>query len=233
MEKLANEQAKLGKAIDACMDNYYKDGKARKTHDYFNRRLKKLEDLWCKFYENHQNLLTLQATNPNHAYFKEDFFSQVETTYEDLKSELEANIRKGEDADNQETSPSGDTADELNRQIRKQEALLASLERAIQNAREGIQTPQSRAFYQQHLTNLREYWSTINKNHHDLMADDDSSKYDIEKYTAIEIQYQEISIKLLELSDIQPSPNLSSNHQSQLHQHQSMVRSQKLQFPFA
>lgn len=93
MEPLLKEQNKLVKIIKKIASQISKDSSARKTKEYGEARLLSLNTAWEDFENINIQIEALKDQYPEHKYFTENYYTQVETVYEQTRENIEGVIR--------------------------------------------------------------------------------------------------------------------------------------------
>lgn len=165
MEPLLKEQNKLVKIIKKIANQISKDSSARKTKEYGEARLLSLNAAWEDFENINIQIEALKDQYPEHKYFTENYYTQVETVYEQTRENIEGVIR-----DAIERNKNSDEIAEQVRQIKKQTAIIDTLKRNISNIKEDEGRQLSLVYYNQKIKLLTDYWEMIIHNHAQIMS---------------------------------------------------------------
>ncbi|CAG4952078.1 unnamed protein product [Colias eurytheme] len=84
MEAILATQEQIISAMESLRNNFKKDGPERKTPAYIEKRLSTLDAYWKEFQINHTRL-TVEFDDPNHKYFKENYYQSTLKFYNDTK----------------------------------------------------------------------------------------------------------------------------------------------------
>lgn len=87
MEGLYDKQSEIYEAVSKLLINFKKDGAERKTAEYCQQRLERLETLWLSFKSNHQKLERIGVSDD--AYFVRNEYDNMREVYNTAKDVIQ------------------------------------------------------------------------------------------------------------------------------------------------
>ena len=114
-DDIVNSQSVLGKEIEQFIISVGKDPVARRTLDYYKKKLQKLRNSFSVFKQTHNELVSL-GQGADHQYFLSKYYDQVEAGVELLSEKFNKNIsrleREAQEAQNLNPVPTASEEDE-------------------------------------------------------------------------------------------------------------------------
>lgn len=143
--ELVGKQKQIGERIEAIVRNFKKDPASRKASgSYFQERLKRLEDEWSQFEIIDTQIRTLENPPLDHNYFADDYYNAIMDVVHQYKEIFETSLLRVlpiatknqntiQQTENSQAGIKKTPSDETTRLIRRQAAMMASLERLLKD----------------------------------------------------------------------------------------------------
>lgn len=195
---LLTKQVGVFEDIKTLCANYKKDGASRKTVDYLEKRLKKLENLWETFVEQHTILLRT-TENKNIGYFNDQIYEKTKTLYDSTKKNMMSLLTAQQNTEPQsiEFDLTGmiveETGDSLRKLIVQQERNFKALAKAMSKINTDVIAEKWEL--EEHLAMLKAKWDCIDKLHWELEDELKGSNFQDEytqKYESYEQKYDNL-----------------------------------------
>lgn len=202
MDKLSSEQQRVGKLIQALFENFKKDSDYRKVPEYLIKRISNLNDYWTEFKETDGKIQKIKETNPEHHYFEQKYYEQVEFIYNEAITLMSQKLQE-----KQKTLPSTSEIEdkkqdeEQKRRFKRQEAKTTAFLRIVDSVENPDDTQKNKAYFHQKIKILSDYWSNVTTTHDEIMtyittSDQENDYIKMNRYSELEDLYQKTVINL-------------------------------------
>lgn len=202
MDKLSSEQQRVGKLIQALFENFKKDSDYRKVPEYLIKRISNLNDYWTEFKETDGKIQKIKETNPEHHYFEQKYYEQVEFIYNEAITLMSQKLQE-----KQKTLPSTSEIEdkkqdeEQKRRFKRQEAKTTAFLRIVDSVENPDDTQMNKAYFHQKIKILSDYWSNVTTTHDEIMtyittSDQENDYIKMNRYSELEDLYQKTVINL-------------------------------------
>lgn len=138
-EELVNNQKEIGERIETIIRNFKKDSATRKSSlEYFQERLRRLDGEWAEFESNDNKIRMMENIQLDHKYFADDYYNaimkavlQYKDIFESSMLKMPQSSAKPQGSLSQQNQTASADTDKLLKLIRRQAAIMASLERLL------------------------------------------------------------------------------------------------------
>lgn len=195
MEKInayALKQQSLGEEIKTILEKSKKDGNAKKTESYVNKRLGKLNENWTEVQKNNAVMESLKI--PEHNYWTTDYYGQIQDVYIEAKKYLTSFLKPEGDDESEESEDFQQQS-----RIKRQEIRGNQLRKTLAKVTNDLQEEKPKAHYENLSTKLQNQWSAFEQLNEDILVEETDfshAYFTNEVYNVLEKQFDTIMTEL-------------------------------------
>ena len=207
-DETVNRQYALGNEIKQLIENCKKAPKERRTSQFYNSKIQRLQEFGDELYNNHQEILAAPDRQAEHVYFSSSYYNEVNKlvveytkTLERKALELANDVAGAEKSDQEEVT-------RLKKLLRNQKALMQALTKSIEEIERNRTQEHPQAYYSIQAAILEKHMVDLVQNNAAIWEatdEDQVDDYTLQTFYELEAKVGSALIELQQHINVEPS----------------------------